>query len=163
MVLRLDKGDLDFCISQTPPAQPSIHSDQDGNDDDDADISIALHKALKNIAQRQLKLETENKRYQIAIKQQHHLLTQQQQQQQQQSKNDQEQEQEENESVVNKSSGTPEDCISSFRQSPMLEKLQLSPTTGNMRHTAIPPNWMLTSLFMQIILFILIPILAKTA
>ncbi|OAD09248.1 hypothetical protein MUCCIDRAFT_158468 [Mucor lusitanicus CBS 277.49] len=134
MVLRLDKGDLDFCISQTPPAQPSIHSDQDGNDDDDADISIALHKALKNIAQRQLKLETENKRYQIAIKQQHHLLTQQQQQQQQQSKNDQEQEQEENESVVNKSSGTPEDCISSFRQSPMLEKLQLSPTTDNIVH-----------------------------
>ncbi|KAL9542857.1 hypothetical protein MBANPS3_008401 [Mucor bainieri] len=128
MVLHLDKGDLDFCISQTPPTQSSIHNDQDDNDDDDdADISIALHKALKNIAQRQLKLETENKRYQIAIKQQHHLLTQ----QQQQMKNDQEQEQEqeENESVVNKSNGTPEDCISSFQQSPMLEKLQLSPAT----------------------------------
>lgn len=135
MVLRLDKGDLDFCISQTPPAQPSIQNDQD---DDNADISIALHKALKNIAQRQLKLETENKRYQIAIKQQHHLLTQQQ-QQQQQNKNDQEQEQaqEENESVVNKSNGTPEDCISSFRQSPMLEKLRLSPTTGNLIFMAV--------------------------
>ncbi|KAL9557744.1 hypothetical protein PS6_001676 [Mucor atramentarius] len=128
MVLHLDKGDLDFCISQTPPTQSSIHDDQDGGND----ISIALHKALKNIAQRQLKLETENKRYQIAIKQQHHLLTQQQQQQQQNKTNqEQEQEQEENESVVNKSNGTPEDCISSFRQSPMLEKLQLSPTTDN--------------------------------
>lgn len=134
MVLHLDKGDLDFCISQTPPAQPSIQNDQDN--DDNADISIALHKALKNIAQRQLKLETENKRYQIAIKQQHHLLTQ---QQQQQSKNDQEQKQaqEENESVVNKSNGTPEDCISSFRQSPMLEKLRLSPTTGNLIFMAV--------------------------
>lgn len=130
MVLHLDKGDLDFCISQTPPTQSSIHDDQD----DDNDISIALHKALKNIAQRQLKLETENKRYQIAIKQQHHLLTQ----QQQQNKTNQEQEQEENESVVNKSNGTPEDCISSFRQSPMLEKLQLSPTTGKWYTVMIP-------------------------
>lgn len=135
MVLHLDKGDLDFCISQTPPTQSSIHDDQDGGND----ISIALHKALKNIAQRQLKLETENKRYQIAIKQQHHLLTQQQQQQQQNKTNqEQEQEQEENESVVNKSNGTPEDCISSFRQSPMLEKLQLSPTTGKWYTVMIP-------------------------
>lgn len=126
MVLHLDRGDLDFCISQTPPTNTSIDSD-----DNEEDISIALHEALKNIAQRQLKLETENKRYQIAIKQQHHLLTQQQQQQQNQSQKDtSDQEQEEKESVVNISNGTPEDCISSFRQSPMLEKLQLSPSTG---------------------------------
>jgi hypothetical protein len=124
MVLHLDRGDLDFCISQTSPTNSSI----DNNENED-DISIALHKALKNIAQRQLKLETENKRYQIAIKQQHHLLTQQQQQNQSQ-KDESDQEQEEKESVVNISNGTPEDCISSFRQSPMLEKLQLSPTTG---------------------------------
>lgn len=107
MVLHLDKGDLDYCITQPIP------------DEEDEDVSILLHKALRSIAQRQLKLETENKRYRIAIKQQHHLLT-----------HDIE---EEKEPVVNinKVIGTPEDCISSFRESPMLEKLQLS--SGNIQ------------------------------
>ena len=119
MVLRLDKGDLEYCITKTLPEQ-SIPDDGD-------DISTLLQKALKNIAQRQLKLETENKRYRIAIKQQHHLLT-----------HDDQHNKEKDPSVniknmsnttINDTSKatTPEDCISSFRTSPMLEKLQLSP------------------------------------
>ncbi|KAG2232028.1 hypothetical protein INT48_000583 [Thamnidium elegans] len=106
MILNLDKGDLDYCITQPIP------------NDDDQDVTILLHKALRSIANRQLKLETENKRYRIAIKQQHHLLT-----------HDKE---EDKEPVVNinKSIGTPEDCITSFRESPMLEKLQLA-SSGN--------------------------------
>jgi HAMP domain-containing protein len=131
MVIHLDKGDLEYCLSQQ--LTKAIH-DQEGEQEDDEekeldeeDISILLHKALKNIAKRQLKLETENKRYRIAIKQQHQLLTQQQSPPQDDIEKDQK------EYIVNSSSscnnntnGTPEDCISSVRQSPMLDKLELS-------------------------------------
>lgn len=114
MVVHLDKGDLEYCLSQQP-----TQSNQDEKEDECSEqdnISLLLHKALKNIAKRELKLETENKRYRIAIKQQHQLLTQ----HQSQSQDDQE-------PVVNSSSiGTPEDCLSSIRQSPMLDKLELS-------------------------------------
>jgi HAMP domain-containing protein len=121
MVLHLDKGDLEYCLSQQIARIVGDEEEQE-EEEEEEDISILLHKALKNIAKRQLRLETENKRYRIAIKQQHQLLTQ------QQSLPPEEEEEEkviEKEPVVN-NNGTPEDCISSVRQSPMLEKLELS-------------------------------------
>jgi hypothetical protein len=129
MVLHLDKGDLEYCITRSLTTEMSIpadqHDDQHTEEQEEAEeenISILLHKALRNIAQRQLKLETENKRYRIAIKQQHHLLTH--------DDCNSKKSKEEDESIVNINkiidNGTPEDCISSFRQSPMLEKLQLT-------------------------------------
>lgn len=134
MILRLDKGDLDYCITRTLPDTSTIPKTTDGvaDEDDKEDISFQLQKALKNIAQRQLKLETENKRYRIAIKQQHHLLTH-----DDYKPTTKDKREEGKESIVNKNKATtasttdngitPEDCISSFRTSPMLEKLQLSP------------------------------------
>lgn len=132
MILRLDKGDLDYCITRTLPETSTIPKNADEVADED--ISFQLQKALKNIAQRQLKLETENKRYRIAIKQQHHLLTH-----DDYKPTTKDKREEGKESIVNKNKTTtttastmdngttPEDCISSFRTSPMLEKLQLSP------------------------------------
>ncbi|KAI8387423.1 hypothetical protein BD560DRAFT_320877 [Blakeslea trispora] len=104
MVLRLDKGDTEYCIS-------SFHQD----------TLQLIHKTLKSIAQRQLKLETENKRFRIAIKQQHHLLTQ-----PNTSCHNSLDEVEENVSV-DPYKGTPEDDICSIQTSPMLDKLQLAP------------------------------------
>lgn len=131
MVLHLDKDDLEYCITRSLPEMSTIPNNVDDEqhkhkheEEEQEDISILLHKALKNIATRQLKLETENKRYRIAIKQQHHLLTHDDCNNNKSSK----EEEEENESIVNNiiDNGTPEDCISSFRQSPMLNILQLS-------------------------------------
>ncbi|KAI9364781.1 hypothetical protein BD770DRAFT_469190 [Pilaira anomala] len=122
MILNLDKGDLDYCITQPIPT------------DDDQDVTILLHKALKSIAKRQLKLETENKRYRIAIKQQHHLLTHDKEEQTEPEKENDKKKEEE--PIVNiKVVGTPEDCITSFRESPMLEKLQLTSPESCLNNT----------------------------
>lgn len=105
-----------------PIPEASISSEEYSDDEqDEQDLSLLLQKALRNVAQRQLKLETENKRYRIAIKQQHHLLTH----------DDHKEEEKKKEPIVNINktidNGTPEDNISSFRNSPMLEKVELSP------------------------------------
>ncbi|KAI9486938.1 MAG: hypothetical protein EXX96DRAFT_535140 [Benjaminiella poitrasii] len=125
MVVHLNKGDLDYCLSQPqPPQQQTIPSSPPIPTDE---TLLTIQKALKSIAERQLKLETENKRYRIAIKQQHHLL----------SHHEDVADEEIPESVVNNNNnnsnniGTLEDCLSSFQQSPMLDKLQLSPVSSH--------------------------------
>lgn len=69
----LDKGRIDYCLSNRLTAETL-----DSLDPHYAEIANSLDTALKNIAQRQLQLETENLRYRIAIQQQHQLLTSQQ-------------------------------------------------------------------------------------
>lgn len=101
IILHLEKGDFEYCLNNT-------------NNDDDP-ISLAL----KQIAKNQQRLETENKRYRIAIQQQHHILTHQ----------TKEATTSQNVNTINK--GTSEDCLSSFKTSPMLEKIQLSPTSSS--------------------------------
>ncbi|KAJ8661610.1 hypothetical protein O0I10_002416 [Lichtheimia ornata] len=73
----LDKGRIDQCLSNRLSAEAL-----DELDPKSAEIATSLEAALKNIAQRQLQLETENLRYRIAIQQQHQLLLGQQQLQQ---------------------------------------------------------------------------------
>lgn len=70
VVHSLDKGRIDQCLSNklSPDTLDQLDSKH-------AEIATALDAALKNIAQRQLQLETENLRYRIAIQQQHQLLT----------------------------------------------------------------------------------------
>ncbi|CDH54714.1 sensor histidine kinase response regulator [Lichtheimia corymbifera JMRC:FSU:9682] len=70
----LDKGRIDQCLSNRLSAEAL-----DELDSKSAEIATSLEAALKNIAQRQLQLETENLRYRIAIQQQHQLLLGQQQ------------------------------------------------------------------------------------
>ncbi|KAI7880908.1 hypothetical protein K492DRAFT_236965 [Lichtheimia hyalospora FSU 10163] len=70
IVHSLDKGRIDQCLSS------KLSTDTlDQLDSKHVEIATALDAALKNIAQRQLQLETENLRYRIAIQQQHQLLT----------------------------------------------------------------------------------------
>ncbi|KAI9322772.1 hypothetical protein BX666DRAFT_657927 [Dichotomocladium elegans] len=70
IVRDLDQGHLDHCLSK-----------QLGRDTlnclrpEEAELASSLDAALKNIAQRQLMLETDNLRYRIALKQQYQLLT----------------------------------------------------------------------------------------
>lgn len=71
----LDKGRIDQCLSNRLSTEAL-----DELDAKSAEIATSLEAALKNIAQRQLQLETENLRYRIAIQQQHQLLLGQQQQ-----------------------------------------------------------------------------------
>lgn len=73
IVYNLNKGRIDQCLSNrlSPDTLNSLDSHH-------ADLANSLDTALKNIAQRQLQLETENLRYRIALQQQHQLLTTQQ-------------------------------------------------------------------------------------
>lgn len=70
IVRDLDQGHLDHCLSK--------QLDRDTLDKlqpEEVDMATALDTALKNIAQKQLMLETDNLRYRIAIQQQYQLLT----------------------------------------------------------------------------------------
>ena len=66
----LDQGHLDHCLSKQ-----LTRDTLDNLQPADAELASTLDAALKNIAQRQLMLETDNLRYRIAIQQQYQLLT----------------------------------------------------------------------------------------
>jgi hypothetical protein len=68
--LSLKKGDINTCLTTCLDT-----SSLDALDSTDSDTAHSIIDALKNIAQRQLALETENLRYRIVIQQQHQLLT----------------------------------------------------------------------------------------
>ncbi|CDH53201.1 gaf sensor hybrid histidine kinase [Lichtheimia corymbifera JMRC:FSU:9682] len=70
IVRDLDQGHLDHCLSK--------QLDRDTLDKlqpEEVEVATTLDTALKNIAQKQLMLETDNLRYRIAIQQQYQLLT----------------------------------------------------------------------------------------
>lgn len=70
IIVNLDKGRIDYCLSNRLTGEKL-----DKLDSKNAELATSLDAALKNIAQRQLQLETENLRYRIAIQQQHQILT----------------------------------------------------------------------------------------
>jgi antitoxin component of MazEF toxin-antitoxin module len=141
IALHLDKGELDYCITKRAPNTENTEYDS---------IARSLHTALKSIAQKQLKLETENLRFRIAIKQQHHLLTlhdnyhsieqddPEEEEDDDDDDDDDEDEQHNLDLIVNTDThnivkdvqATPEDNLDSFRESPMIDKLQLSSIPG---------------------------------
>ncbi|KAI8332873.1 hypothetical protein BC941DRAFT_380974 [Chlamydoabsidia padenii] len=70
LTLHLAKNDINGCLNifNNTPGLDALNST-------DSEYTLSIIGALKNIAQRQITLETENLRYKIAIKQQHQLLT----------------------------------------------------------------------------------------
>ncbi|ORX48276.1 hypothetical protein DM01DRAFT_1348301 [Hesseltinella vesiculosa] len=77
LIQYLDQGNLDHCLSQRIP-EAYLDDDDAPSDNTDRDPKQAamlryMDSALKNIAQRQLQLETENLRYRISMQQQRYL------------------------------------------------------------------------------------------
>ncbi|ORZ23063.1 hypothetical protein BCR42DRAFT_446788 [Absidia repens] len=66
MVRHLDQGNIDHCLSQRLPDNSTLDATQ-------LEMLKYMDSALKNIAQRQLQLETENLRYRIGMEHQHLL------------------------------------------------------------------------------------------
>jgi hypothetical protein len=91
----LENGDYQYCLSQKK------------HDDD------VVYQLLENITQRQWRLETDNRRLKLALRQQHHLLT----------CND---ENVHPETVSNVQATTPEDSLESFREKAFIERVELS-------------------------------------
>ncbi|CAO3638776.1 unnamed protein product [Cunninghamella blakesleeana] len=73
MIQHLDQGNLDHCLSQRLPDNIELIDNND-NSNLQMDMLQYMDSALKNIAQRQIQLETENLRYRIGMEHQHFLL-----------------------------------------------------------------------------------------
>ncbi|KAI8064161.1 hypothetical protein BC940DRAFT_321266 [Gongronella butleri] len=73
MIQYLDQGNLDHCLSQRLPDVFLDDDDESKDKNDERAMLRYMDSALKNIAQRQLQLETENLRYRISIQQQRYL------------------------------------------------------------------------------------------
>ncbi|KAI8078779.1 uncharacterized protein BX664DRAFT_303598 [Halteromyces radiatus] len=70
MVRHLDQGNIDHCLSQS---LPDTLQDKETMDPTQLEMLQYMDSALKNIAHRQLQLETENLRYRIGMEHQHLL------------------------------------------------------------------------------------------
>lgn len=130
IVQDLDQGHLDRCLSK--------HLARDTLDNlhpPDAELASSLDAALKSIAQRQLMLQTENLRYRIAIQQQHQLLTAQHEQHAEDKKDDEPAPRTSttNDETASRKNSlvTPEDGISTIKDSSMLDKMHHSCTSQN--------------------------------